>query len=404
MSEFRMPSLGADMDAGTLTEWYVQPGDHVQRGQIVAAVETMKGIIEIEVFSDGRVDQLLIEPGKRVPVGTPLALIADDAEHEKPARAEEVEPKEPPRAPETPRISEAPKATARKTAQPEPTAPPRASPSARRRAKELGIDLSTLKGTGHAGAIRRQDVDDAATIGPAPAATPAPSVQPPQRAPATDMRRAIALAMARSKREIPHYYVKTTIDLSRALAWLETANERRSVTERILPSALLLKAVARALRKVPELNGFYRDDRFEPSEPIHIGMAVALREGGLVAPAIHDVDHKAMPDLMADLADLVTRARSGRLRHSEMIDPTITVTSLGDRGVEEVIGIIYPPQVALVGFGKVVKRPWVVDGDALAVRPVITATLSADHRVSDGHRGGLFLDALERALQSPEEL
>jgi pyruvate dehydrogenase E2 component (dihydrolipoamide acetyltransferase) len=218
------------------------------------------------------------------------------------------------------------------------------------------------------------------------------------------MRRAIAMAMARSKREIPHYYVRTTIDLSRALEWLEALNQRRPVTGRILPGAVLLKAVAKALTRVPELNGFFRDDHFEPSERIHVGMAVSLRTGGLVAPALHDVDRKSVPDLMGELADLVSRARTGRLKHSEMMDPTITVTSLGDRGVEEVLGIIYPPQVALVGLGKIVKRPWIVDGDAMAVRPVITASLSADHRVSDGHRGGLYLDALDKLLQVPEEL
>jgi len=217
------------------------------------------------------------------------------------------------------------------------------------------------------------------------------------------MRQAIAAAMARSKREIPHYYVAHTIDLHRALAWLADENTRRPVTERLLYGLLLIKAVALALREVPELNGVWRGDRFEPSAVVHVGVAVALRGGGLIAPALHDVDGRPLGALMGAFRDLVQRARGGGLRSSELSDATITVTSLGEQGVESVLGIVYPPQVAIVGFGRIVERPWVVDG-AIGPRPVVTATLSADHRVSDGHRGGLFLAAVDRLLQSPERL
>jgi pyruvate dehydrogenase E2 component (dihydrolipoamide acetyltransferase) len=175
------------------------------------------------------------------------------------------------------------------------------------------------------------------------------------------------------------------------------------VTERLLPVVLLLKAVARALAEVPELNGFWLDGTFKKGSGIHVGCAISLRGGGLVAPALHDVDKKGLSTLMTELRDLVSRARTGSLRSSELSDSTITVTNLGDMGVESTFGIIFPPQVALVGFGKVLRRPWVV-GDDLAVRPVMTATLSADHRAVDGHRGGLFLSALDRALQEPEGL
>ncbi|HEX6210177.1 MAG TPA: 2-oxo acid dehydrogenase subunit E2, partial [Methylomirabilota bacterium] len=163
------------------------------------------------------------------------------------------------------------------------------------------------------------------------------------------------------------------------------------------------KAVALALREVPELNALWRGDHAEPSGAVHVGVAIALRGGGLVAPALHDADRQPLGDLMRGLRDLVQRARGGGLRSSELSDSTITVTSLGEQGVESVVGIIYPPQVAIVGFGRIVDRPWVVDG-AVVPRPVVTATLSADHRVSDGHRGGLFLAAVERLLQAPERL
>jgi pyruvate dehydrogenase E2 component (dihydrolipoamide acetyltransferase) len=217
------------------------------------------------------------------------------------------------------------------------------------------------------------------------------------------MRQAIGALMARSKREIPHYYMSTTIDLAAATSWLRAVNAGRPPSEQLTAAALLFKAAALACREVPEMNGFWVDDHFSASEAVHLGIAISLRGGGLLAPAIHDADKLPVPDLMARLRDLVSRARTGRLRSAETRDPTITVTNLGDRGVESVLGVIYPPQVALVGFGKVVDRPWAVDG-MLTVRPVVTATLSADHRASDGHRGGLYLEAVDRLLQAPEEL
>jgi pyruvate dehydrogenase E2 component (dihydrolipoamide acetyltransferase) len=175
------------------------------------------------------------------------------------------------------------------------------------------------------------------------------------------------------------------------------------VAERLLPAALLLKAVALAAHEVPETNGFFVDGAFCPSEQVHLGVAVSLRGGGLVAPAIHDADRLALGDLMAALRDLVARARRGVLRGSEMRDPTLTVTNLGDQGADGVFGVIYAPQVALAGFGRIVERPWAAGG-AVAVRPVVRATLAADHRVSDGHRGGRFLAVVERLLQAPETL
>ena len=212
------------------------------------------------------------------------------------------------------------------------------------------------------------------------------------------MRRAIAAAMARANREIPHYYLQTRIDMSRALRWLEAENHKRSVKERLLPAVLLIHAVARALGDVPELNGYWLDDRPQPQEAIHIGFAIALRQGGLVAPAIHHADLKSLDELMEVLRDLIPRVRAGRLRSSEMTEATITVTSLGDLGVETVYGVIYPPQVALVGFGKIMEQPWAENG-MLGIRPILTATLAADHRATDGSQGAQFLDALNRYLQ-----
>ena len=191
--------------------------------------------------------------------------------------------------------------------------------------------------------------------------------------------------------------------MSGALEWLHQANLARAVNDRVLPSVLLLSAVARAVVEMPEMNGFWVDGAFQPGAGVHLGVAISLRAGGLIAPALHDADKKSLGEIMAGVRDLVARARAGRLRSSEMSDPTITVTNLGERGVDLVHGVIYPPQVALVGFGAVRERPWAVDG-MLGVRPVVTATLAADHRASDGHAGSRFLTLIERQLKKTEEL
>lgn len=387
MTDFLMPQLGADMAAATLTEWLKKPGDRVAHGDIVAVVETDKGAIEIEVFEDGVVDELLIEPGSKVPVGTIMATINGGLS------APSVPPvAEPETAPEpvTPRKTATGPAPSRVS-----TDRIRISPAAARLAAERGVDVRVLPGTGPGGAIRLLDVEAAPRDEAHPEAT--------KETPALAMRRAIAAAMGRSKREIPHYYLSTQIDMTAALDWLTKTNEARSVTERLLYSVLLIKAVARALEDFPELNGFWRDEAFQPADGIHIGWAISLRGGGLVAPAIHDAGQMAFDTLMTSLRDMVKRARAFHLRSSELGDPTITVTSLGEQGVETVYGVIYPPQVALVGFGRIMPKPWVV-GDAVEPRHIVEATLAGDHRASDGHRGGLFLSTLDRLLQEPEKL
>jgi pyruvate dehydrogenase E2 component (dihydrolipoamide acetyltransferase) len=217
------------------------------------------------------------------------------------------------------------------------------------------------------------------------------------------MRATIAAVMSRSKREIPHYYLSTTVDLGDALEWMHRRNLDLPLTERLVPAALLLKATALAASEVPEVNGFWVDGRFVPGDAVHLGVAVSLRGGGLVAPALHEADRMPLPEVMRGLRDLVTRARGGRLRGRELTEATLTVTNLGDQGVESVHGVIHPPQVALVGFGRVVRRPWAI-GDLLGIRPVVTLTLAADHRATDGFTGGRFLAAVDRLLQQPEEL
>ena len=209
--------------------------------------------------------------------------------------------------------------------------------------------------------------------------------------------------MSRSKREIPHYYLFETIPLGNAMAWLQAHNAQSKPQQRVLPSALLLKAVAVALRELPQLNGFWKNNAFQPATGIHLGVAITLRQGGLVAPALHDVADKTLTQVMSELASLVERARNGSLRSSELSDASVTVTQLGDQGVDSVLGVIYPPQVALIGFGRICERPWVRDGQ-LCVMPTVVTSLAADHRASDGHYGARFLGEVRRVLQTPENL
>ncbi len=500
-----MPSLGAGMDAGTLLEWYVAPGDEVRRGQVVALVETDKAAIEVEVFHDGVVTELVVDPGTKVPVGTVLARLGEASSAGGPATpgaaTDDVAAR-----PEEGRRAPADDVTTARSRGARPRAGPAVqSPLVRRLATERHVDLATVAGTGRAGLITRGDVlgaaarvaggdagrdggtedrgaDDATTpastvpadlpaavrdragdrtrdragdragrpaatpyarrlaadrgldlatvrgtgpggavvardlaaprapdrLPPAHEAAPPREVAVPSRAPGpgapaagSAMRRAIARAMEQSNREIPQYHLGQWVDVEATLGRLEAANAERAPADRVLPAALVLHATALACRDHPELNGTWVDGSFRPADHVHVGVAISLRGGGLVAPAIHDTDQRSVEEVMAALADLVRRARAGRLRGTELTDPTITVTNLGDRGVDTVHGLVHPPQVALVGAGRITPRPWAVD-DLLAVRRVLHLTLAADHRASDGHLGGRFLAAVAHHLTGSE--
>lgn len=438
MAEFRMPSLGADMDAGTVVEWLVKPGDTVTKGDVVAVVDTAKAAVEVECFDTGVIEELLVPEGQSVPVGTPLAVIV--------AQGDKPPPPKPPAAPPP----------ARPAARVAPV-----SPIVRKMAAQAGVDLSAVHGTGRGGALTRRDVARAATNGqatrvaepsrPAPAPPRAggprpvspyarrlaaeltvdlgqlqgqgsgpitstevrahaagpqpvtPTARPQRKSAAPDMRSAIAELMTKANQEIPHYHLAATVDMRASLSWLREHNRAVAVSDRLLPAALLLKATALAAAQVPELNGHWVDGGFRPSSTVELGVAVSVRGGGLLVPVLSTAETMPITELMHQLRDRASRARSGRPRSSDLGAPSITVTNLGDLGVELVHGVIHPPQVALVGFGAILDRPWAVDG-MLGVRPVVTVTLAADHRATDGAVGGRLLHAIDRLLQRPEEL
>ncbi|MDP1700277.1 MAG: dihydrolipoamide acetyltransferase family protein [Aestuariivirga sp.] len=381
MTAFRMPSLGADMDEGTLVEWIKKPGDQLKRGDIIAVVETQKGAIEIEVFHDGVLEAIHVKTGSRVPVGEVLATIrtAEEPESAQPVPPEVVTQKPvyaPPAqvaAPFTPGL--------------------KITPAASSRAKELGIDVQSVF-PGQDGIIGLKEIE-------------VPSVPAKPKASRginlDEMRNAIAAAMARSKREIPHYYVSSIIDMTAMMEWLATENARRTVSDRLLAAVPIIKACALGLQQVPELNGHFLDDRPLRIAEVKMGIGIALRGGGLIAPALALPDRLSLTEIMQRLSDLVARVRGGRLRSSELTEATVTLSNLGDNSADMVLPVIYPPQVAIIGVGQIDARPWVVDG-TLASRKIATFAVAGDHRANDGRSAARFLRLLGEILQKPEML
>lgn len=388
MSEFKMPSLGADMQYARLIEWFVKPGDTVKRGDVIADVETEKGDIDVEVYEDGVVQELVATPGDKLPVGAVLARIGSTGQQAKLTQKQKKEQDEgtnaiPPQGEHGTRI--------------------KVSPLARKMAQSKGINLSEIKGSGAGGTIHKSDIESYLKKLNIPEPETGMDTSSKAAKPSTRMRTAIAAAMSKSNLEIPHYYLQTNIDMTKSLDWMEHKNQQRNIKERLVPVALVMRAIAKALEKVPQLNGYWKKGQMEIQESINIGFAISLRQGGLAIPAVLNPDLKTIDEVMSDIKDITQRTRNGKLTTAELSGSTITLTSLGDRGVSTVFGVIYPPQVALVGIGKIIKQPWAT-GDMLGVRPVMSVTLAADHRASDGHLGGRFLELLDKNLQNPDTL
>lgn len=375
MIEFNMPSLGADMEDGTLVAWRKKPGDAVSRGDIIAEVETQKGLIEIEIFEEGTIKKLLIAEGDKVPVGTVIAIInpsAGSTETKKEIRV-------------------------------------KATPLAKQIAINSNIDLSLIKGTGPEGAITKDDVENAIVQRDEPKKTKtskkieAKTIEVKKEKTTSftrTIRAAITAAMSKSNQEIPHYYLEKMINMSNAMAWLQQTNSKRPIQKRLLPVSLLIKAVAQSLKDVPELNAVW-ENGVQLKNEINIGFVVALRTGGIVIPTIQKASIKTIDEIMEVLNDIIPRAKALKLRSSELSNTTITMTNLGEGSADKVFGVIYPPQVAIIGFGSVSEQP-IAENGMIGIRPVVYVTLAGDHRATDGLSGSRFLDALNNYLQKPE--
>jgi pyruvate dehydrogenase E2 component (dihydrolipoamide acetyltransferase) len=394
--DYMLPSLGADMDAGRVVEWRVEIGDEVARGDIMAVVETEKSDIDIEIWHGGIVEEFLVDLAVEVPVGTPIARLrpVDGSASSGPTSDSPSVPESSsliatadPSNGRSVRAEDVPRIVVPVSGDRVP-----ASPLARRTAAERGIDLGSITGSGPNGAVVVGDLDTSL------AATTAPSSSEPDR-----MRTMIAARMAQANRDIPHYHLSHDVDMAALETWLTDRNESRPIAERVLPAAAYVRAVALGAAKHPEINGHWVDDRFVPADAVNVAMAVSLRRGGLLTPNVGDADERSIDEIMAILREHVAGARTGSLKASWMTGSTITITNLGDRGADLVHGVISPPEVALVGMGRVRRRPWVVDG-AVAVRPIMTLTLAADHRATDGATGSRFLTMVADLLEHPERL
>lgn len=399
LSDYFMPSLGADMDEGSVIEWLVGVGDRVERGQVIARVETEKSDIDIEIWQPGTIAEIIVEPGRIVPVGATLLRIDTGETMEMPA----------PVLP-TPKEMERPGIDARHHVESEPDRDVKrpgasgvvwATPLARHLAGEQGIELSNVAGTGPDGAVRATDLDHEVGDVPLTADQPDDMARPSR----TDrIRSVIAVRMTRSNDEIPHYRLQRDVDLTGLLAHLSSINEPRPVADRVLPAAAFVRSVAIAAAKHPELNGTWLDHRFHPGVGINVSVAISLRGGGLVTPTIRHADMRTLDEVMSMIKEFAMAARTGSMRSEwTASDSSITVTNLGERGADLVHGLISPPEVALVGFGRVLERPWVVDG-VVTPRSMVTVTLGADHRATDGAAGSRFLNTLANALEEPEQL
>jgi pyruvate dehydrogenase E2 component (dihydrolipoamide acetyltransferase) len=437
--EVTMPQMGADMTEGTLIRWLKQVGDHIERGDILAEVETDKATVELEAFEAGDLLRQLVVEGEEVPVGEVIAILGDKSEAvaDKPRMAP---PEHPARRTPDP---VAPGATAQpEVARAEPARTPvaagsgasaqqtdgrvRISPVARRIASQAGLDVSTLSGSGPDGRILRRDVEAAISGGaqPAaaqaaplsPAAAPAPVQRPavaataaerpqPAAAPAealSRMRQAIARRMTQSKQTQPHYYLTLDVDMTAAIAFRAQLNAAATEQQRVSINDLIVKACAIALQRHPKFNSEFSESGLVMHPEINIDIGIAMDEG-LIAPAILDCGSKSLGRIAEEAKDLIERAKSGRLTASEYSDGTFTITNLGAYGVESLIGIINPPQAAILGVGSAMAKPVVVE-DQVVVRQVMKLALSADHRVSDGAEGARFIKEIQGLLENPVTL
>lgn len=412
--EVTMPQMGADMTEGTLLKWLKQVGDSVQRGDILAEIETDKATVELEAYESGTILKQLASEGDVVPVGDVIALLGDPSE-----AAPEVDRKPPAETPARRAIE--PEAKERAVASTAAAAPAaetdasgriRVSPVARRMARDAGVDITALSGSGPDGRILRRDIESAIAAGtrkappaePAAARSAAPAARPAAGAieGLSKMRQAIARRMTLSKQTQPHYYLTLDIDMTAALAFREQLNASATDEQRVSINDLVVKACAIALDRHPKFNAEFSEEGLVHHERENVCIGVAL-DDGLIAPAILDCQSKSLGRIAAESKDLVNRAREGRLKADELSDGTFTITNLGAFGVETLIGIINPPQAAILGVGSVMPQAVVRDGEVV-VRQMMKVALSADHRVSDGAEGARFIKEIQALLEGPAAL
>jgi pyruvate dehydrogenase E2 component (dihydrolipoamide acetyltransferase) len=377
-----MPALGMAQETGKVVRWLKQDGEPVTKGEPLLEVETDKVTVEIEAPADGTLAGVSAPDGADVPVGTVIAVVLAEGEAVVPAPDPE---------PQVEARVAAPVAVAA-TAAPDRPRRRLASPKARRLAQAHGIELETLAGSGPNGAIVAHDLegllesvtsngDDAFEVG--------------------SVWRVMADRTTRSWQEVPHFFLSRDVEASRLGTWRDGAR-RKTGGETISHTDLLVKVCAEALRRHPRVNASWRQGAIVPGAGINVAIAVAT-DDGLVAPVVHRADTLDLPSISARRREIADAARSGRLRPEDVQGGTFTISNLGMYGVDAFQAIVNSPQAAILAVGRIVERPWAVDG-VVVVRPVLTLTVSFDHRVVDGVRGAEFLDTLAELVEEPTGL
>jgi pyruvate dehydrogenase E2 component (dihydrolipoamide acetyltransferase) len=415
MPEVLMPRLSDTMTEGVIGQWVKQEGDEVRRGDVLAEIETDKATMELEAYDNGVLTKVLVPAGETVPIGRPIALIGEE-----PGQAAAGSAAPPSAAP--PSAAEATQpAPPRPETPPEPAAPGptagtaiRTSPLARAIARDHGLDLTTVRGTGPGGRIVRADVEaavaahDTAPAAPssaAPAPAAAPGVAPVATAtddveeiPLTAVRRVTARRLAEST-TVPHFDLTTVVDAGALLAFRAQVNERLAPGPRVSVTDLLVRACAVTLREYPQLNSSWGEDKILRHRRVHIGVAVALDEG-LIVPVVRDADRKSVGEISAEIRALAERARAGRLSPDEFTGGTFTISNLGMYGIDHFTAVLNPPEAAILAVGSTTPEPVVRDG-VVVPGTTMRLTLSIDHRVSDGAVGAAFLRELRNRLEEP---
>ncbi|WP_243793519.1 dihydrolipoamide acetyltransferase family protein [Saccharopolyspora gloriosae] len=410
MTEIQMPRLSDTMEEGVIAAWRKKVGDSIERGEVVADIETDKAIMELEAFDDGVLEQLLVEEGQTVPIGTPIALVGDgsgSAAQSAPAAAPAAKPEPAPEA--------------EPAAAPAPTngnavaegAKPKASPLAKAVAKDLGVDLGSVEGTGPGGRIIRADIEAAASSAPAPAApaaqapaapAPVPQVATPadaEEVPLSNIRKVTAKRLTESKQQAPHFYLTSAIDVTELVEFRAKLNERLQAAggPKVSINDLVVKAVATALRANPAVNVSFGGDKLIKHKRINLGVAVAI-EDGLIVPVIPDADRKSVSEIAAEGREKAGRAREGKLKLDEMSGGTFTISNLGMFGIEQFSAVINPPEAGILAVGAAKDELQLRDGEVVA-RKILRVTLSADHRAIDGAVGAALLQQFTALLEDP---
>ena len=394
ISEVTMPSMGADMTEGTIVKWLKKEGDDVKRGDKLAEIETDKTVVEMECYNDGILKKIIVNEGQAVPVGDLIAYIGD-ANDEVPDNSSGVSNNS---APEDVKVDEAPEKQA--TSEPINTGKVKASPIAKKLANELGVDLSSISGSGPGGRITREDVEAASSGGTTSSNETEKSDS--NSIPLTPMRKAIAGVVSKSKTEIPHFYISNSADMSEVIQQRSEFNQKNNV--KVSVNDVVLYAATQALKKFPKFNSFFDNGNLIENKNINVGMAIALPVG-LIVPAVLGCEDKSLIQISELAKDLANRAKgSGSpLTQEENNGATFSVSNLGMFDIDEFVAIIVPPQSAILSVGKANEEVIVKNGE-MAISKIMKMTLSVDHRVNDGAEAAMFLGELKEILENPNQI